>query len=208
MEIHKLIINTIDENKLKTLSSTNALLSNQIYFVDDDLLNRTVIPSYDLMSLSVNVLNDKFEKFNQTILGLKSEIVISIDNKINDINQLCSSISSYEDGSFITFKDKDGQDKFYSISSDSTGNKIFIETDYDTALFVKNSNIQKDIDFSNEYENNNSNVDDSNEENNINDDEQLMSHTLFSTKYESKDYDSIENELSLVLNVLIRQLIK
>jgi len=28
MEIHKLIINTIDENKLKTLSSTNALLSN------------------------------------------------------------------------------------------------------------------------------------------------------------------------------------
>jgi len=28
-----------------------------------------------------------------------------------------------------------------------------------------------------------------------------MSHTLFSTKYESKDYDSIENELSLVLNV-------
>lgn len=160
METKKLIINTVVEKKIQELSAAGLISANALYLVDDDDSNRTVLPSYDLMmgkidelNKSINIIDTSIKSVNNEILGLKDKQVVELPSDILDsiknledlTRETSATISSYSDTSFITIRDKNNVNKYYTISTDTeTNTKIWVETQYNDALFIKQSNINTD----------------------------------------------------------------
>ena len=160
METKKLIINTVVEKKIQQLSAEGLISANALYLVDDDDSNRTVLPSYDLMIGKINELNKSINKIdtsiksvNNEILGLRDKQVVELPSDILDsiknledlTRETSATISGYSDTSFITIRDKNNVNKYYTISTDTeTNTKIWVETQYDDALFIKQSEINTD----------------------------------------------------------------
>ena len=120
---NKLIINTIDENKFSSLSSTIVNLST-ITIVDDvDPNNRTVIPSFDYVNNSFSSLKTTIDNIQSKVLGFDSNTTLiqisGISDVISSLEQLStatlSNLSSYDVGSTVVIKNPDNQTYYYTI---------------------------------------------------------------------------------------------
>ena len=120
---NKLIINTIDENKFSSLSSTIVNLST-ITIVDDvDPNNRTVIPSFDYVNNSFSSLKTTIDNIQSKVLGFDSNTTLiqisGVSDVISSLEQLStetlSNLSSYDVGSTVVIKNPDNQTYYYTI---------------------------------------------------------------------------------------------
>ena len=120
---NKLIINTIDENKFSSLSSTIVNLST-ITIVDDvDPNNRTVLPSFDYVNNAFSSLKTTIDNIQSKVLGFDSNTTLiqisGICDVISSLEQLStetlSNLSSYDVGSTVVIKNPDNQTYYYTI---------------------------------------------------------------------------------------------
>lgn len=120
---NKLIINTIDENKFSSLSSTIVNLST-ITIVDDvDPNNRTVLPSFDYVNNAFSSLKTTIDNIQSKVLGFDSNTTLiqisGISDVISSLEQLStatlSNLSSYDVGSTVVIKNPDNQTYYYTI---------------------------------------------------------------------------------------------
>ena len=120
---NKLIINTIDENKFSSLSSTIVNLST-IPIVDDvDPNNRTVLPSFDYVNNAFSSLKTTIDNIQSKVLGFDSNTTLiqisGISDVISSLEQLStatlSNLSSYDVGSTVVIKNPDNQTYYYTI---------------------------------------------------------------------------------------------
>ena len=120
---NKLIINTIDENKFSSLSSTIVNLST-ITIVDDvDPNNRTVIPSLDYVNNTVSSLKTTIDNIQSKVLGFDSNTTLiqisGLSDVISSLEQLStatlSNLSSYDVGSTVVIKNPDNQTYYYTV---------------------------------------------------------------------------------------------
>ena len=120
---NKLIINTIDENKFSSLSSTIVNLSTITIVDDTDPNNRTVLPSFDYVNNAFSSLKTTIDNIQSKVLGFDSNTTLiqisGISDVISSLEQLStetlSNLSSYDVGSTVVIKNPDNQTYYYTI---------------------------------------------------------------------------------------------
>ena len=120
---NKLIINTIDENKFSSLSSTIVNLSTITIVDDADPNNRTVLPSFDYVNNAFSSLKTTIDNIQSKVLGFDSNTTLiqisGLSDVISSLEQLStatlSNLSSYDVGSTVVIKNPDNQTYYYTI---------------------------------------------------------------------------------------------
>lgn len=79
-------INTVDEKTYADLARRNKISPKQLYLVDDDKSNRTVLPSYDLLKIERAVREAEDMKNAKALSGLVASLSIDYDKDACKIN--------------------------------------------------------------------------------------------------------------------------